>query len=188
MKNENFEIASYLINILYENGLSIGKYYQNLAFSCCSTIIKAIEIPTSVKHININAFHNCINLEKVIFDEPSSLTEINYGAFSLCSKLKEIKIPDSITFIGENSFYKCSSLEKIQIPPSVYMIGANAFNSCLKLSYVYVNYGCIKIGQGAFAECPNLKSLRLPNSHSLLQNIQNIIEKEKSSIITLYKK
>lgn len=227
LKSENFEIAGYLINILYDNDLSIEKYYKYLkyvqnstssytdkipkkafyndnglksliipntveticeeafygcsslkkikfppsikmidisAFSCC-TLIKVIEIPTSVKYININAFHNCQNLEKVIFNEPSSLTKINDGAFSLCS-----------------------SLEKINLPPSVCIIGANAFNSCLKLSYVYVNYGCNQIGQDAFTKCPNLKGLRLPNSRSLLQNMQNIIEKEKLRIITIYKR
>ena len=47
---------------------------------------------------------------------PTTITEINSYTFYNWSSLKSVKIPDSVKIIGKNVFYGCNSIESIAIP------------------------------------------------------------------------
>lgn len=70
-----------------------------------------VEFSNSVTRIDINAFEDCNNLEKL--ELPSSLTHLYGQAINNCSILKEVVLPSSLTYIGEWAIWNCLALEKI---------------------------------------------------------------------------
>eukprot|EP00588_Corethron_pennatum_P012997 CAMPEP_0194276978 /NCGR_PEP_ID=MMETSP0169-20130528/9423_1 /TAXON_ID=218684 /ORGANISM="Corethron pennatum, Strain L29A3" /LENGTH=196 /DNA_ID=CAMNT_0039020825 /DNA_START=132 /DNA_END=722 /DNA_ORIENTATION=+ len=100
------------------------------AFGFCDALI-AVIIPTSVTHVQTNAFGSAKNLEIVFFQKRSDLEVINqafvegshigkkksselvvisYGAFFNCPKLKTINIPSKAT-IGLHAFHNTGCAE-----------------------------------------------------------------------------
>lgn len=73
--------------------------------------IKTIEIPSSVKIIEDEAFANCTALTNIKL--PCSLEKINYGLFKECHSLKSIEIPSSVTRIDRDVFENCDQISVI---------------------------------------------------------------------------
>ena len=63
-------------------------------------------------------------LEKV--ELPSTLKRIEYNAFSNCKNLKSITLPDKLEYIGKLCFWG-SALESIRLPPALKTVGNYAF-------------------------------------------------------------
>lgn len=75
------------------------------------TGLKSIQIPNSIKKIEINTFYHCKELSNVILN--NGLLEICENSFAFNSSLKSIDIPDSLTTIKSRAFYKCINLTKV---------------------------------------------------------------------------
>lgn len=159
-RNSNLKIIKGGYDTMYEQ-LNYG------AFTDC-TALKSIEIPASVKTIDVSAFHSCSQLQAVSFESNSKLKTIGgtcirepHGAFSNCIALSTIEIPANVTTIGVAAFYGCSNLQQITFEkPSMLNSlnegGANSF----AMGYSY----------GAFAKCTSLITIELPASIERLHN------------------
>jgi hypothetical protein len=86
---------------------TIGRY----AFS--GVAIEYLEIPTSVRYIEDEAFRYCQYLKNVVINE--GLTSIGNSAFIWCSALESISLPTTLTTIRAFAFAGCTSLNKLYI-------------------------------------------------------------------------
>ena len=141
-----------------------------------NNLIKKLEIPSSVKSLNIDC---CVNLSELIINKDSDL---NYLAIERCSNLKEVFIPKSIEsyFFGKceglekviieegakeipsYAFRNCLNLKEVTIPRGVKSIKSGAFSWCSRLSKVALNSGLEEIDQNAFLYCSSLEEIKLP--------------------------
>ena len=139
-----------------------------------------VVIPDGVTEIGSEAFHDCANLESVVF--PNSVNMIPADAFSFdprsgmgfpcCQKLKSAVLPVHAA-IGSYVFYNLQSLESVTLnkdgkatalPREDAAIGDNAFGLCLKLKEIAIPEGIETIGDSAFSNCLKLERVSLPAS------------------------
>jgi len=142
----NFDEQSYAFSYMYlseecdvvipseYNGFPVTKISSNIFWN--QEYLRSLTIPATVTHINEYAFSNCVNLEKVIFEEGSQLDIISSGAFTNCSSLKEIELPESLEVIEGAAFSGCTSLESIRIPGNVREFNGSCFERCTSLKSV----------------------------------------------------
>lgn len=76
---------------------------------------------------------------------PSTLKQIEYNAFTECKNLKKIRLPDGLEMIGKWGFAK-SGLTELVLPRSVRTVGAYAFHECKHLRSIHLNEGLEKLG------------------------------------------
>lgn len=138
---------------------------------CCTTSIKKITIPSSMKAIRSCAFKNCESLEEIIFDASSSLSSIDDSAFYKCEKLSKIEFPASLTYLGLSSFSDCLNLSKITLPHSLTSISTCAFDDCSSLKEVVIPSSVETIGHASFGSCTSIKRV-IFEKHSSLKTIQ----------------
>lgn len=91
------------------------KHVSSYSISDCPNLRK-VNISKNVESIDMMAFANCENLEKIVFEEYSNLKSIGSSAFYHCTSLKEIVLPNSLETISSSIFKGCSSLEKVTTP------------------------------------------------------------------------
>ncbi len=140
-----------------------------------------VVIPDGIMEIGSGAFHDCANLESVVF--PNSVNMIPADAFSSdprsgmgfpwCQKLKSVVLPVHAA-IGSYVFYNLQSLESVTLnkdgkaaaalPREDAAIGDNAFGLCLKLKEIAIPEGIETIGDSAFSNCRKLERVSLPAS------------------------
>lgn len=70
-----------------------------------------VNIPSTVKTIEIDAFYNCAGLTSVTI--PSSVKTISDWSFENCSGLSTITLPASIETIGYKAFVNCTGLTTV---------------------------------------------------------------------------
>ena len=121
-----------------------------------------VDIPTTWKSIDYQAFYQCSSLASVTIGD--SVTSIDYQAFYKCSSLASVTIPDSVTSIGSDAFRGCSSLASVTIGDSVTSIGSSAFLRCSSLASVTIGDSVTSIGGSAFYGCSSLASVTIPDS------------------------
>ncbi|MDR0304192.1 MAG: leucine-rich repeat protein [Chitinispirillales bacterium] len=115
-----------------------GSAFTSIAketFEYCSTLTSII-IPEGVTDIGDYAFHNCSNLESVMFFG-ETLKTIGKETFWYCPKLSDISLPASLTTIKDMAF-EMSGITSITIPKNVTSIGATVFRVCNKLTQINV--------------------------------------------------
>lgn len=105
--------------------------------------LSSVEIPSSVTHIESNAFYNCSSLESLVL--PSSLTFIGEAAFQ-GTNITSIELPASVTKIGYCAFsYNTTKLTcKSPTPPTLLSSSGIEQPSLQNISIVYVPDGCTK--------------------------------------------
>jgi len=134
-------------------------------------------IPDCVTEIGSEAFHDCANLESVVF--PNTVNMIPANAFYVesiglrirCPKLKSVVLPVHAA-IGSYAFYGLQSLESVTLnkdgkaaapPREDAAIGDEAFSLCRKLKEIAIPEGVEAIGDSAFYSC-RLERVSLPAS------------------------
>ena len=88
--------------------ISSVRYIGDHAFYMSS--IKTIEIPGSVKEIQLSTFE-CSALVNVVINEGTTII-VNY-VFSHCRDLTDLWLPKSLTYIAESAFRSCTDLKNI---------------------------------------------------------------------------
>ena len=148
-------------------------------FNGCS-LLQRIEIPTHVlvipayafegcqslrecfckrklKRIEERAFHWCVNLESIEFEQEKDV-KMDYP-----SELKLHKV--SITSgIEHYAFEGCTSLYHLVLPNSISFIGKCAFRYCYSLHDISFGSKLEAVNETAFSKCPNLVHLYIPNN------------------------
>lgn len=116
----------------------------------------------------------------VSIDIPSSVKKIDNNAFERCTRLKKLEIPESVEFIGINAFQDCTGLNEIRVSPKnkVYesrergLMSKNC-NAIIDKTTNTLLYGCqttiipssvTTIEGGAFWNCKGLTSIEIPDS------------------------
>ena len=152
----------------------------SLAFYFCRGITK-VNLPTSLKQINWQAFRGTTNLKSISL--PKGLEVLQERAFN-ASGITSIVIPGSVKTVGALAFFQ-SYIEKATIEDGVEILDSAAFRSCgLKeitipgsvkeikdscfseiwgLSKVTINNGVEKIDGGAFYGTA-IKEIEIPAS------------------------
>ena len=85
-----------------------------------------VSVPGSVRSIGVEAFKDCIGIEKVIL--PDSVEVIGEAAFEGCSSLKEVEGGSRVREIHDRAFAGCP-IATVHIPASVEKIGLRAYDS-----------------------------------------------------------
>ena len=146
---------------------------QAEAFQGC-TQVKTLELPTSLKTIEENAFEDVAptsvtasywpkgisvtRLER--FNFPEGVSEIHDSAFEHCHYWTELALPEGLAKIGNNAFRNCDNLMKVTLPSTLATVNAYAFDGCGKIQVVAFNgEPPTRVGQKAF---PNVKGWYLP--------------------------
>ncbi len=155
-----------------------------------STILKTVQLPSTIQTIGDYAFYNCsavtdINLgDKVTsigncaFSGCSSLTStvtfteglhaIGIGAFQNCVKLNITdSFPQSLTVISDSAFTNCDGITKVTIPETVTLIGINAFYDCNNLAELTLPDVPITMGSSPFGNCSGLRTVTLPVDYNI---------------------
>lgn len=143
--------------ILPDTLTSIGK----AAFTSCKKLIE-LDIPSSVKSIDANAFADCSLLRKVLLHE--GIEDIGRGSFRDCENLIEINLPSSIKTIDTDVFSRCSSLESVTLPVNITSVSERCFTGCSSLINIYFEGTITKIEEEAFCNCEGLASFSIPDT------------------------
>lgn len=149
--------------------VSIGDY----AFT--SSLITAVEIPSSVKSIGFDAFSHCDNLKTVYV--PDTVETLGKCAFRYSASLESVRLPAGLTTIPEGLFQECAALQSIQIPSGVTRIEDSAF-AYTALTEVIIPDGVTEVAVRAFQGC-NLTKAVIPAS---------VISMDKYTFEARYKK
>ena len=144
--------------------LPAGTGYVNAgAFSGGS--FRSVSIPSSVNHLDSNAFLNCRNLRELKIEE--GLERIGFGAFA-GTNLENVTLPSSVASMGDSVFAGCPNLKSVTFGSGLKALGNLTFANCPLLTEVNLPDTLETIGGGTFSGCVSLKNITLPNT---LQNI-----------------
>lgn len=153
------------------------------------TSITSLNLPASLKSIEMDAFHNCKSLTAVNIASGSQLQTISNTAFSgsnissinldNCTKLTNISTKafyntpisgninlsgcTQLTTIGEYAFAYCGNMTGVSLPKSLTTLKANTFLSCSNLANVTIANGSqlTSIESDVFFGC-QIPSIALP--------------------------
>lgn len=148
------------------------------------TMLKTIELPSSVKELGPYAFRGCKSL--TAFDFPDALAVIGEGCFyesglkklglpdhfdeipawcfSGCNDAEEIVWGKNVRKIGDTAFGYIKSLDSIELPATVEEVGPNAFNGCDNCRTLTLGSGLRVIGEGAFGQLSKLSVIDIPDN------------------------
>ncbi|MCR5680737.1 MAG: leucine-rich repeat protein [Prevotella sp.] len=120
--------------------------------------LESIKIPASVRAIHSQAFLECTNLKKAIFD----------SADDLCRTTFDDRHANPLNnahhlFVGDNTQEETA----IVIPDDVTTISAGAFAGCSEIIKVTIHAHVTSIGNDAFYGCSNLYTVDYPSLESL---------------------
>ena len=142
------------------------------------------KVSDGVEIICNNAFHDCREIEDIIFPStllaignnnfdhsekfksltlPDGLIQIGDYVFEYCG-FKEVYIPDSVKYIGEESFEYLSDLEVLKISKSLKETTRFTFSYAWNLKKVIIPEGVKKIGQYFLYHSVELEEVNLPDS------------------------
>lgn len=152
------------------------------AFQFCD--ITSISMPNSIKQIDQNAFHGCMELHTI--EIPDGVEIIGETAFNRCSSLENVKIGKNLKTIADDAFYDCykiknviwnafwcarvspflfsGALESITFGDDVAYVPANICAGKNKLNSVIMSDNVTIIGEQAFYGCENLIDIHFPNA------------------------
>jgi hypothetical protein len=128
-----------------------------------------VKVDPSVKEIHRNAFQDCQTLVEVEFSE--GLEVIGIKAFCECTNLKHInKLPSTLKEIGDYAFGDCESLDSsIEFPEGLQVIGEVAFRGCGELKRIKIPSAHVMIEKWAFYKCYGLVSVELPEGLQVIE-------------------
>ncbi len=139
---------------------SIGSVYSayNKDLYLNGELVKELNIPNDVTHINNNAF---VGYSITSVRMSTGVQSIGVSAFAYCRNLTDVIISDSVTNIGSSAFYECQNLTSVEIPNSVISIGSTAFYGCRSLKNIVIPSNVESIGAGVFRECSGLQNAEI---------------------------
>lgn len=159
-----------------------------MAFSVAnSEYLKEINIPASVKTIDVWALTNCPVLESINVDADNPYFTSDDGVLYNKDKTellfypngKEplvtdksgkvtgggvVVFPESVVSIRDNAFYMCSNLYSVEFNDGLKSIGNKAFLKCENLSAINLPETVETIGTDAFSYCNSVTTLEIPSS------------------------
>ena len=141
--------------------ISIGKgVFKN------NTTIKKLVFPSSVLHIEEEAFARCEELILVQFNE--QLKTIANSAFSFCRRIKEFTLPQNLIAMGYEVFHGCDNLLYADLPMNIKWIAGSPYRYCRNLKRATVP-NCVVNLLVWFSETENIEVYNFGKSVNLIQ-------------------
>ena len=129
-----------------------------------TTMLKSINIPSSIKSIGKYAFIHCTKLEEVKLCE--GLQEMGESPFGFGNNLKSIYVPSTIKKMGKGAFSSCPNMRKVVIGDGLKKLGPTAFSGD-GISSIQIPSSVQVIGGSAFSSCKHLVSIELHGSFTI---------------------
>ena len=118
-------------------------------------IVTEVEIPSTVKSININAFSGFSSLKTLVL--PSELETIGDNAFLNCTKITGLNLPNNLKVIGNYAFSNTGLTGTLNLPNGITSIGNFAFSKCRNLTgNLSIPDSVEYLGNNAFYNCSGL--------------------------------
>ena len=127
--------------------------------------IRTLRVEQGITYIGRCAFDSCGNLSDVTL--PTSLRIIGQCAFNDCTALRSIQLPEGLTTIKEDAF-NAAGLVSITFPSTLRELRNGAFMNCEKLQSLRLPEGLTTIGVWAFYCNPNISSIYIPASVTMI--------------------
>lgn len=143
--------------------VTINEGTEQINVSCfagCSGITE-LELPSTLKVLQSNAFQYCTNLTFTDFILPENVTILGSGCFQGCDKIEKVTIPAACTTMGGTAFKDCKGLRSAEILAAKGKIGAGTFQNCTALEYVHIGGGVTGINNNPFQGCSSLKTVNI---------------------------
>ena len=134
-----------------------------MTFSYC-TSLTSVDIPSSIRYIDEDAFYGCTSLTDVTLHE--GLLYIYGWAFNGCSSLYNLTLPNSVKNLGRG-FIRGTGISHLDLPAGLTRIGTNVFAECQNLKTITIGPNIRDIDLYAFQNS-GIESIVIPD------NIQNI--------------
>ena len=146
-----------------------------------------VQIPSTVKNIEEQAFAYCDNLQKVTF-AGDGLETIGDRAFQSCKALTQFDFPSGLRSIGECAFLycplsgkldfsnctsvtfargvfaRCPNITEVVLPPNMTKVPDGLFDLCEGLQKVTIPATVTVIEKDAFSYCESLTDVHIPDS------------------------
>jgi hypothetical protein len=152
-----------LDNTLISNFFTIASDIVTDSTSC----VGAVNIPSGVTSIGIEAFRNNLNITSVVI--PDTVLTIAEGAFWGANGITSLTIGNGVTSIGALAFNGANKITTLNIPNSVTSIGNNAFSGTSRLTSLTLGNQLTTIGPSAF-DGSTITSLIIPDSVTTIGN------------------
>lgn len=154
------------------NEITLPTTLTTLGKSCFhNSGIREIVIPERVSTIESQAFYNCKELTKVVFQNTGGLETICMYAFAF-TQITEIVVPASVRTIEQGAFCDCKELRCVRINEGLESIGKNQYDEYNNKYYgAFENAGVEEVElpstlkrleYSAFQNCQRLSTVRLP--------------------------
>ncbi|MBQ3502613.1 MAG: leucine-rich repeat protein, partial [Clostridia bacterium] len=145
-KDSNSNVVGKITSLIFEENAKC-EFIGQRAFGWCASITN-IALPSSLKHIEVGAFHCCTGLKTFSFGENSKLEYIAKNAFNSCRYIDDegelqptagldISNLQNLKYIGEKAFQN-TYITSFTIPQNVEHIDIDAFRTT-KLTNLSVN-------------------------------------------------
>lgn len=132
----------------------------------CSTKLKEIVLPETLKEIGERAFYSNTLLTHVTL--PKGVTSIPAYAFYNCPFTSLDLLHEGIKEIGDNAFKSCP-IEEAIIPDGVVKLGCNAFGENAYLKTISFPKSLTEFGGNPMEHCDSLKNILIAERHPTLQ-------------------
>lgn len=136
------------------------------AYAFAGSKLQSIILPKGVTGIGESAFATTPLAEVEL---PSTLKTIEMGAFSNCDALESLELPEGVELLGSHVMADCANLTTVKIGQGIKAIPEAAFARCEQLAVVELA-AVEEIGRAAFSGCESLKSLTFPATLTTIGN------------------
>lgn len=123
--------------------------------------LEKINLPKSLRKLNIGSFANCHWLNEDPLVIPDGITEIPSQCFVNCQNFKKLILPSSLRVIKEVAFYN-TRMEDVEFAEGLESIENDAFYGSGELKKAILPNSCQMLGESVFGLCDSLKELRIP--------------------------
>ena len=207
--NKNWDYGDYSGNVVIPEYVEYGGKTFSVTsidrYGFAYSELTSVTIPSSVRHIDEDAFYGCGGLTSVNISDISAWCKVSYSMnehisnpfyyadhlFLNGKEVKDLIIPNNVTSINSYAFFGCNGLTSVTIPNSVTSVGSYAFYGCNGLTSVTISNSVISVGSNAFSGCNGLISIKVDSDNKKYDSRSScnaIIETSTNTLIAGCKK
>lgn len=155
-------------------------YVENYLLGCTDEVAGDVKIKDGTKVISGFAFSHNSDITSV--EIPASVKSINICAFSDCENLKSVKLNEGLEIIGYAAFEN-TSIESITAPSTLKLIDGYAFCNT-KITSFNVGANVEDLDDSAFYGCTSLKEIIVDSANENYYSVDGILfEKSRFSFM-----